>query len=318
MKRLPKEFDILGIEKKWQQKWEELGIYRFDWSDEKRLVFSIDTPPPYTSGEFHTGLTLNWTYFDILARYKRMKGFNVLFPQGWDCHGLPVEVEVERRNNIKKTDIPPEKFRKLCMALVEENIANMKESITRLGCSIDWSTEYRTMNPDYWRRTQLSFILLYKKGFIYRGKHPVNWCPRCETAIADAEVEYDTREAQLYYIKFKLEDDGFLEIATTRPELIPACVMVAVNPEDERYKMYVGKKIHVPTTNRTVPILADEMVDPKFGTGVVMICSFGDKADVKTIMKHKLPIIMCIDEQGKMTKNAGKYAEMKVKRQKKP
>lgn len=311
MKPLPKEFNIVAVEKKWRDKWEELGIYRFDWDDQKHAVFSIDTPPPYTSGEFHTGLTLNWTYFDVLARYKRMRGFNVLFPQGWDCHGLPIEVEVERKNNIKKTDVPPDKFRKLCMELVEENIAGMKESITRLGCSIDWSTEYRTMNPDYWRRTQLSLILLYKKGFIYRGKHPVNWCPRCETAIADAEVEYDTRNAQLYYIKFKLEEDGFLEIATTRPELIPACVMVAVNPEDERYAKYVGKKIHVPTTDREVPIVADDMVDPKFGTGVVMICSFGDKADVKTIMKHKMPIIMCIDEQGHMTKNAGKYAGMK-------
>lgn len=311
MKPLPKEFDPISIEKKWQKLWEEMAVYRFDWNDQKRPVFSIDTPPPYASGEFHTGLTLNWTYFDILARYKRMKGFNVFFPQGWDCHGLPVEVEVERINNIKKTDIPPDKFRKLCMKLVEENIAKMKESIIRLGCSIDWSTEYRTMNPDYWRRTQLSFILLYKKGFIYRGKHPVNWCPRCETAIADAEVEYDTRTAQLYYIKFKLEDDGFLEIATTRPELIPACVMVAVHPHDERYAMHVGKKIHVPMTDRKVTILADEMVDPKFGSGVVMICSFGDKADVKTIMKHKLPVIMCIDEQGRMTKNAGKYAGTK-------
>jgi len=311
MRLLPKEFDIVAIERKWQKRWEEMSVYRFDWDDQKRPVFSVDTPPPYASGEFHTGLTLNWTYFDILARYKRMNGFNVLFPQGWDCHGLPVEVEVERKNNIKKTDIPPDKFRKLCMELVEENIANMKESIIRLGCSIDWSTEYRTMDPDYWRRTQLSFILLYKKGFIYRGKHPVNWCPRCETAIADAEVEYDTRTAQLYYIKFKLEDEGFLEIATTRPELIPACVMVAVHPEDNRYASYIGKRIHVPTTDRKVTILADDMVDPKFGTGVVMICSFGDKADVKTIMKHKLPIIICIDEQGKMTNNAGKYAGMK-------
>jgi valyl-tRNA synthetase len=203
------------------------------------------------------------------------------------------------------------------MKLVEENIAGMKESIIRLGCSIDWSTEYRTMNPDYWRRTQLSFILLYKKGFIYRGKHPVNWCPRCETAIADAEVEYDTRAAQLYYVKFKLEDDGFLEIATTRPELIPACVMVAVHPEDERYVMHLGKKIHVPTTDRKVTVVADYMVDPKFGTGVVMICSFGDKADVKTIMKHKLPIIICIDEQGKMTENVGKYSGMSSEEAKK-
>jgi valyl-tRNA synthetase len=311
MSKLPKEFNVLAIEKKWQNKWEEADTHRFDWSDNKRPVFSVDTPPPYTSGEFHTGLVLNWTYFDVLARYKRMRGFNVLFPQGWDCHGLPVEVEVERRNKIKKTDVSPDHFRRLCMNLVSENITSMKESITRLGCSIDWSTEYRTMDPDYWRRTQLSLILLYKKGLIYRGKHPVNWCPRCETAIADAEVEHDTRQTQIHYVKFKLEEGGHLEIATTRPELIPACVMVAIHPEDERYTAYVGKKIHVPATDRTVTIVADEMVDPKFGTGVVMICSYGDKADVKTIMKHRQSVIMCIDEQGRMTKNAGKYAGMK-------
>jgi valyl-tRNA synthetase len=197
------------------------------------------------------------------------------------------------------------------------NFGVMKASIMRLGCSIDWSTEYRTMNPDYWRRTQLSFILLYDKGFIYRGTHPVNWCPRCETAIADAEVEYDTRNAQLHYIKFKLESGGFLEIATTRPELIPACVMVAVNPNDERYAKYVGKKVRVPTTNRTVEVVADEMADPKFGTGVVMICTYGDKADVKSVMKHNLPAIMCVDEKGRMTENAGKYAGMKTEEAKK-
>jgi len=317
MNKLPKDFDIFEVEKKWQKKWEEMGTYRFDWNDDERSVFSVDTPPPYTSGEFHMGLMLNWTYFDVLARFKRMQGFNVLFPQGWDCHGLPIEVEVEKRNKIKKTDVPPDQFRKMCMELVAQNIKGMKESITRLGFSIDWSTEYRTMDPDYWRRTQLSLIMLYKKGFIYRGTHPVNWCPRCETAIADAEVEYDSRNTQIHHIKFMLDEGGFLEIATTRPELIPACVTVAIHPEDERYTKYVGKKIHVPTTDRTVEIVADEMVDPKFGTGVVMICTYGDKADVKTVIKHGLPAITCIDEKGRMTEKAGKYAGMKSEQAKK-
>jgi len=278
----------------------------------KSPIFSIDTPPPYPSGEFHMGTVLNWAYFDIVARYKRMRGYNVYFPQGWDCHGLPVEVEVEKKNKIKKTDIPPDKFRKLCEELVNKYIAVMKDSMVRLGYSMDWTTEYKTMNPDYWRRTQLSFILLYDKDFIYRGTHPVNWCPRCETAIADAEVQYENRNAELYHIKFQLEDGGFLGIATTRPELIPACVTVAVNPDDERYKAYVGKKINVPTTNRAVDIITDEMVDQNFGTGVVMICTYGDKADVKTVMKHHLPVIMCIDEKGRMTKEAGKYAGAKT------
>ncbi len=312
MKRLPKVLSISAIEKKWQGEWEKMGTYRFDWKDSGSPRFSIDTPPPYASGEFHMGTVLNWTYFDIVARYKRMDGYNVHFPQGWDCHGLPVEVEVEKEHGIKKTDIPPDHFRKLCEKLVNEYIGSMKADMTRLGYSMDWTTEYKTMDPDYWRRTQLSFILLYNKGFIYRGTHPVNWCPRCETAIADAEVEHETRNAELHYIKFELEEGGFLEIATTRPELIPACVTVAVNPDDERYKQYVGKRVKVPTTNRTVEVVTDEMVDPKFGTGAVMICTYGDKADVKSVAVHHLPAIVCIDEKGRMTENAGKYAGMQT------
>jgi valyl-tRNA synthetase len=307
MKKLPKGFDILAIEKKWETRWEKIKVYRFDRNESKRTVFSVDTPPPYPSGEFHVGTILNWTYFDMVARFKRMRGYNVLFPQGWDCHGLPVEVEVEKEQKIRKTEVLPEEFRRLCEKLVNKNIALMKESMMRLGFSIDWTTEYKTMDPDYWRRTQLSFILLYKKGFIYRGTHPVNWCPRCETAIADAEVEYGTRNARFYHVKFKLDKGGFLEIATTRPELIPACVAVAVNPVDSRYVRYVGSMVQVPGTGRKVGVIADEMADPKFGTGVVMICTYGDKADVKTVAKHRLPVIMCIDEKGRMTKNAGKY-----------
>jgi valyl-tRNA synthetase len=312
MKRLSRELNISAIEKKWQSEWEKTGTYRFDWKDDKSPVFSIDTPPPYASGEFHMGTVLNWTYFDIVARYKRMNGYNVLFPQGWDCHGLPVEVEVEKEHGFIKTDIPPNRFRKLCEKLVNEYIGSMKSDMTRLGYSMDWTTEYKTMDPDYWRRTQLSFILLYNKGFIYRGTHPVNWCPRCVTAIADAEVLHETRNAELHYIKFELENGGFLEIATTRPELIPACVTVAVNPSDERYTKYLGTSVKVPTTNRTVEVVTDEMVDPKFGTGVVMICTYGDKADVKSVAVHHLAAIVCLDEKGRMTEKAGKYVGMQI------
>jgi valyl-tRNA synthetase len=317
MKNLPKQCNILKIEEKWQKKWEEMGIYRFDWKDKERPTYAIDTPPPYPSGDFHMGNVLNWTYFDIVARYKRMRGYNIYFPQGWDCHGLPTEVETEEYYGIKKTDMPPDKFRKFCEQFVEKYIDVMKTAIKRLGCSIDWTTEYKTMNPDYWRRTQLSFILLYKKGFIYHGTHPVNWCPRCETAIADAEVEHETREGTLHFIRFPLERKGYLTVATTRPELLPACVTVAVNPNDDRFKRYIGKRINVPIAKRKVKIIAEEMVDPEFGTGVVMICTYGDKADVKSVAKHGLPIIMCIDEKGKMNQNAGKYAGMAITETKK-
>jgi valyl-tRNA synthetase len=317
MKTLPKEFDILAIEEKWQKEWERLGIYKFDWKDEKRPIFSIDTPPPYPSGEFHMGNMLNWTYFDMVARYKRMRGFNVYFPQGWDCHGLPTEVETEEFYKIKKTDVPPDRFRKLCEGFVNKYIDIVKEAIIRMGCSPDWTTEYRTMNPDYWRRTQLSFIILYKKGFIYQGTHPINWCPRCETAIADAEVEYETREGTLHYIKFALDHEQYLTIATTRPELLVACVTVAVNPNDERHKRYVGRTIHVPIAGQKVKIIAEDMVDPEFGTGVVMICTYGDKADVRSVTKHHLPVIMSVTETGRMNESAGKYAGLTVAEAKK-
>jgi len=316
MKPLPKEFNVLQIEEKWQNRWEEMGIYRFDWKDRKRPTYVIDTPPPYPSGDFHMGNVLNWTYFDIVARYKRMKGYNVLFPQGWDCHGLPTEVETEKEHNIKKREVPPDHFVKLCEQLTSKYIDIMKDSIKRLAISVDWTTEYKTMDPDFWRRTQLSFILLHKKDLIYQGTYPINWCPRCETAIADAEVEHQTKQGTLYYIKFHLKGGDHLTIATTRPELLPACVTVAVNPHDERYKQHIGKSITVPIAKRKVKIITDDLVDPTFGTGVVMICTYGDKADVKCTQKHKLPVITTINEKGEMNKNAGKYAGLTIEQAK--
>jgi valyl-tRNA synthetase len=313
MQSLPKKYNFSEIERKWQQKWEEMGIYHFDWNDTKRVPFTIDTPPPYPSGEFHMGNILNWTYFDIVARYKRMRGYNVLFPQGWDCHGLSIEIQVEKEHKIRKRDVPPDQFRKWCEQLIEKYIAIMKDAILKLGCSIDWTTEYRTMDPDYWRRTQLSFILLYKKGYMYQGTHPVNWCPRCETAIADAEVDYEEKAGTLHYIRFPLENSSeHLLIATTRPEFIPACVAVEVNPADERFNKYVGKKIVVPVVNRTVKVIPDEAVDPSFGTGVVMICTYGDKEDVKTVIKHKLQVIRLLTENGRINENGGKYAGLTI------
>src|SRR3989337_1805849 len=313
MQPLQKEDNFVEIERQWQSKWEEMVIYRYDWNDTERVPFSMDTPPPYASGELHMGNVLNWTYFDMVARYKRMRGFNVLFPQGWDCHGLSIEVQVEKQHGLRKREVPPDQFRKWCEELVEKYIALMKEGVVRLGCSVDWTTEYCTMNPDYWRRTQLSFILLHRKGFMYQGTHPVNWCPRCETAIADAEVDYEKREGALHYIRFPLEDSGeYLLIATSRPEFIPACVAVAVNPKDDRFKNCVGKKIAVPMVNRLVSVIPDEGVDVSFGTGAMMICTYGDKEDVKTVMRHKLPVISLLTENGRINEKGGRYAGLTI------
>jgi len=309
---MPKRYDHLENERHWQTAWEDWGIHRFQSEDQASPTYSIDTPPPYPSGEFHMGNALNWCYFDFVARYKRMRGFNVHFPQGWDCHGLPTEVRAETTYKIRKRDLPVAEFKALCIRLTSEYIEKMKRAMKMMGYSIDWNLEYRTMDPDYYRLTQLSFVLLFKSGYMYRGEHPVNWCPRCETAIAEAEVEYVESEGVLSYLRFRTED-GHLAIATTRPELLPACVAVAVNPQDERYRRCVGKWIEVPIFNRRIEILADESVDPNFGTGVVMVCTFGDKTDVRWQKKYRLPVVKAISEDGHMTEEAGRYKGLAVK-----
>ena len=311
MKQLPRKIDFIEIEKKWERLWEENGTYAYNWGDDGRPRYSIDTPPPYPSGNFHMGNVLNWTYFDMRARYKRMQGYNVHFPQGWDCHGLPTEVAVEKAYKIRRSDLPPDEFRKLCEEWIEQYIAIMKEGVIRLGCSVDWSLEYRTMEPDYMRKVQRSFLMLYEKDMIYKGEHPINWCPRCETAIADAEVEREARTGKIYTIAFSVEGEDLL-IATTRPEYIPACVAIGVHPEDERFNSLIGGEASIPLSDRKVAIIADDAVDPKFGTGTMMICTYGDKADVLAVAKYKLPVIKLIDGKGMLTATAGKYADMGV------
>lgn len=301
----PKRYDFRSIEPKWQEYWYSRGIYRFRRDDPARPTYSIDTPPPYPSGELHVGNALNFSYIDFAARYKRMRGFNVLFPIGWDCHGLPTEVRVERTVGKSKRDMPPREFLELCRRYTLQWIEPMRKALKDLGCSIDWSTEYLTMNPDYWRRTQLSFLLMYEKGLIYRGLHPVIWCPRCETAIAEAEVEYVEARRTLHYFYFPLRGGGRVMVASTRPELLASCVALAVNPGDARYSSLVGEKAVVPVYGREIPVVADEDVEPGFGTGVVMICTYGDKTDVKWQKRHGLPVIVSINEQGRMGDAAG-------------
>jgi len=311
VKVLPRHIDFLEMEEKWQRQWEADGTHRYDWDDEVRPVYSIDTPPPYPSGDFHMGNFLNWTYFDVRARYKRMRGYNVLFPQGWDCHGLPTEVRVEKAKGIRKSDVPPDVFRRMCEEWIEQYIGVMKTAVIRMGCSVDWTTEYRTMEPEYMRKIQLSFLQLYEKDMIYKGEHPINWCPRCETAIADAEVEHETKRGRIYTIPFFTED-GEVLIATTRPVYLPACVALGVHPEDKRYKYLIGGKARVPVFGQEVPIIANDEVDPTFGTGAMMICTYGDKADVVAVARFNLPVVKLIDGRGILQPVAGKYAGMPI------
>lgn len=308
---MPQKYDAHATEEKWAKLWEDWGIYHFDREDMTKPTYSIDTPPPYPTGDFHAGNAFNWFYIDFVARYKRARGFNVLFPQGWDCHGLPVEIRTEKEYRIRKRNIPPDKFRELCIQYLTQMINSMKTTMKRLGYSIDWSLEYRSMDPSYWSLTQLSFIQLYRDGYLHRSEHPVNWCPRDETAIAEAEVEYYERQTDLNYVLFTAEGKP-TPIATTRPELLPACVALAVNPEDEKNKHLVGKTATVPLFNYDVPILSEREVDPTFGTGIVMICTYGDKVDVRWQKRHKLPVRKANNEQGRMTELAGEYAGLKT------
>lgn len=304
---VPKEYHHQK-ETEWQAKWQEEDLYKFK-AMEERPNYIIDTPPPYPTGSIHIGHVLNWLYMDLIARYKRMKGYNVLFPQGWDCHGLPTEVKVEEIHNIKKNDVSREEFRKMCIDLTRENIDGMKTQMQRMGYSQDWNREYVTMTPEYQEKTQLSFLKMYDEGLIYRAVHPVNWCPRCETAIAFAEVEYQENETYLNYLEFPATDEELnVPIATTRPELLAACVAVVVHPEDERYKKLQDKKVRVPLFDRDVKIIADREVDPEFGTGAVMICTFGDKTDVTWVNRYDLDIIEAINEQGIMQEVCGEYS----------
>lgn len=304
---IPKDYDHKK-EVEWQDKWQKSDLYKFT-GDGTRPKYIIDTPPPYPTGSIHMGHVLNWLYMDLIARYKRMQGFDVLFPQGWDCHGLPTEVKVEETHNIKKSDVPREEFRKMCIDLTRDNIKMMKTQMQSMGFSQDWSREFVTMTPEYKRKTQLSFLEMYQQGLIYRAVHPVNWCPRCETAIAFAEVEYHENETFLNYLEFpETEGKGKVIIATTRPELLSACVAVTVHPKDERYQSLAGKYLEVPLYGRKVKVITDKDVDPEFGTGAVMICTFGDKTDVSWVNRYELDIIETIDEKGVMKDVAGDYA----------
>ena len=307
---ISKEYNFNDIELKWKNTWDK-SMYYFDKNDEKKPQYIIDTPPPYPTGNFHIGNSLNWCYIDFIARYKRMQGFNVMFPQGWDCHGLPTEVKVEEIHNITKNQIPKAEFRKLCEELTIGNIDKMKQTMMDLGFSIDWSNEYVTMKPEYFVKIQKSFVRMFEDGKLYQAEHPVNWCPRCETAIAFAEIEYESRKSHLNFIYFNTEDGNEkLEIATTRPELLSACVAIAINPKDERYKNHIGKTARVPIFNHAVVIIGDDAVDRSFGTGVVMICTFGDKQDVRWWKEHNLPLRKAIDNKGIMKDIAGKYKGM--------
>jgi len=298
------------IESKWQAYWKAKGYHRFDQNSSKP-VFSIDTPPPFTSGTLHLGHVYNHVWIDIVARYKRMKGFNVLLPQGFDCHGLPTELRVEKEYGIRKEN--REEFIKKCHEWTESAISRMKEQFDSLGYSTDWDQSYMTMSDDYKKNVQKTLLEFYNKDMLYRAKHPVLWCWKCGTALAKAEVGYINKTGKLYYIDFDVEGNHKITIATTRPEMMHACVAVFVHPDDERYKNFIGKNVTLPLSGNTVPIIADEAVEPEFGTGAVYLCTFGDEQDIRWQRKYNLPVIELITPDGKLSEAGGEYAGLGLK-----
>jgi valyl-tRNA synthetase len=301
------------------RKWQDEGIYRFNENSEKE-VFSIDTPPPYVNTPIHIGQAYTYVWMDIFARYKRMMGYNVLFPIGLDKNGLPIEVQAEKTFGIVMHETPREEFIAKCKQILQESGETSLDTFKRLGLSCNsWDLEYKiggryeTDDPEYRRLTQETFIEFWKRGLIYEDEKVTNYCPVCRTTISDAEVEYEEEETLLNYIKFKVQETGEdIVIATTRPELLCSCLIVLFNPSDKRYQHLEGKHAIVPIYGRIVEIMPHPYAKQEFGSGLVMICSFGDYSDVRILRELNLKPIFAIDEKGMMNKNAGKYAGLKV------
>ncbi len=310
VRKMEKNYSPQRVEEKWQKKWlseEHYPVYRF--KNDGRPTFVIDTPPPFTSGELHMGHAYWNILNDVVARYKRMNGFDVLLPQGWDCQGLPTELKVQYKWKVPRDD--RKLFREKCTEWTGNMIKSMKTCMIKLGYRPDWEQlEYRTMDREYWRAVQTSLLMMNREGLVYRNEFPVHWCPKCGTALAQAEVGYLQKAGRLYYVKFAA-DGAFAEVATTRPELLPACVALAVSPGDGRYGNLVNREVEVPIFGQRVKVLADEAVDPAFGTGIVMICTYGDEQDIKWQQKYGLPIVKAIDEYGRLT-NSGRFSGMKA------
>ncbi|MHA1263948.1 MAG: valine--tRNA ligase [Candidatus Helarchaeota archaeon] len=308
---LGKRYNFKEIEKKWIQYWKENKTYQFNIDSESKEIYSIDTPPPFTSGTLHMGHILNHTWIDLVARYKRMRGYNVYFPQGFDCHGLPTELKVEKEFKISKDR--REEFLRKCVDWTNEAIATMMEQFDRIGYSTDWGYTYKTIDERYLRLVQKSLLFFYEKGWLFLDDHPIHWCTNCQTALAKQEVGYVERKGKFWYIKLPLSDgSGYATIATTRPELMPSCVAVLIHPDDQRYYSLSQKKVKLPIFDREVPIYQDPEVDMEFGTGIVYVCTFGDETDIAWQKSYDLPVIISIDEKGRMTKNAGKYQGLTI------
>lgn len=305
-----KPLDEEELLEQWKEKW----VYEFNPNSGKS-IYSVDTPPPYLSGYAHLGQLIHYTQIDMIARFRSMQGLEVNFPLGIDRNGLPVELRVEKEFGMDMHTTPRDVFVAKCRETLDGYEEEMANWFQRLGIGFNTyerEGSYQTDSPEYRAVTQATFIELWNKGLIYSDFRPNNWCFECGTTIADAEVEYTERPTTLNYLYFEVEGMEPIKIATTRPELLCACGAVFIHPDDERYSGYGGKTAKVPLFDLDVPIIESNTAQMDFGTGALMVCSYGDMADVMAFRDYALAPIQAISPDGKMTEAAGKYAGMKI------
>ena len=322
MNELPKKYNHNDSEQKWQDAWETQGVYLWDSNATRENTFSIDTPPPTVSGSLHIGHVFSYTQTDIVARYQRMIGKSIFYPMGWDDNGLPTERRVQNVYSITcnpalpyKADWVPEErtlkrqdfeavsrrnFIEACSILTKKDEEAFETVWRKLGLSIDWNLQYATINDHCRRMSQSSFLDLVKKGYAYHVESPTMWDVDFQSAVAQAELEDRECTGAYHDVSFQVDDGSSFVISTTRPELLPACIAVVAHPDDERYKSFFGKYAITPLFHSKVPILPATHADPEKGTGILMVCTFGDIHDVEWWKSSKLPLKQIIGRNGRL------------------
>lgn len=311
---LPTRYDFKSSEPRLYQEWTENNLFATRLDGDGR-PFCIAIPPPNVTGSLHAGHSLNYTLQDIIVRYQRMTGRPVLFQPGTDHAGIATQFVVERelaKEGLTRFQLGRDKFIERVWEWKDVHEKKIVDQLKKLGVSCDWSRLRFTMDPQYSRAVLTAFKRLYAKGYIYKGKYLVNWCPRCRTALSDLEVVHRNEQRKLYYIRYRIKDEAlrYLEVATTRPETMLGDTACAVNPGDKRYSHLIGKAVVVPLVNREVPIIADDFVLPEFGTGIVKITPAHDFNDNECAKRHGLPAIAIFDEEARINENGGAYKGM--------
>jgi len=310
MSEIPKAYEPGKVERKWYAFWLEQGYFTPE-IDPGKKPFVIIMPPPNVTGELHLGHALTSALEDTMIRWHRMKGEPTLWLPGTDHAGIATQVVVEQKlakQGLTKNDIGREKFSEMTWEWAKESRKNINYQHQTLGASCDWTRDCFTLDEGPSRAVRTAFVRLYNKGLIYRGERMINWCPRCQTALSDLEVEHKDIIGHLYYIRYPLSNgEGFVTIATTRPETFFGDTAVAVNPEDTRYKNLVGKSVILPIINKEIPIIADEAVDISFGTGALKITPAHDPTDLEVAERHDLPLVNIMNADATMNENASSY-----------